>query len=98
MCGWVDDYLQLAHPDFVFGGNPGKCLREAQACAVEAFPLAFRTSGPHARDSRWRPLGAGEDPGQGTTASASPVCYLDTPDEEEFQPYWLDLPSLDANP
>ena len=90
VCGWIDDYLQLAHPDFILGGNSGISLREAQARALEAWPPAIKVSGAFFRDSRWRPLDAGEIPKSGIHEAASPVCYLNTPDPGEFAPYWLD--------
>lgn len=90
VCGWIDDYLQLVHPDFILGGNSGMSLREAQARALAAWPPALKASGAFSRDNRWRPLALGERPRNGLFESASPVCYLNTPDPGEFIPYWLD--------
>ena len=96
VCGWIDDYLQLAHPDFTLGANSGLSLREAQANALAARPMAVKALGVFLRDSRWRPLAAGENPPNGASAFASPVCYLSMPDPEEFEPYWLDPPAVGA--
>lgn len=90
VCGWIDDYLQLAHPDFMLGANSGLSLREAQTIALTACPVSERVMGTFFRDSHWRPLVAGETPRNGATAMASPVCYLSAPDPGEFEPYWLD--------
>jgi uncharacterized Zn finger protein (UPF0148 family) len=80
VCAWIDDFGQLVHPDFVVGANP-RSLREAQARARDLSASA------HARDPAWRPLAPGEHPRDGR--SASPICYLGTPEPEEFVPYWL---------
>lgn len=97
VCGWVDDFLQLAHPDFTLGANSGVSLREAQASALLAYPMTVKASGAFARDGRWRPLAVRETPRNAEAALASPVCYMDTPDPEEFEPYWLDPPSTEAD-
>lgn len=75
VCGWIDDFDQLVHPDFVIGANP-LSLREAQAKAT-----GLTHSGP--KDPKWRPLRKGEQP---RTESSSEVCALSTP--EVFAPYW----------
>ncbi len=88
VCGWVDDLLQLAQPDFVIGANSGLSLREAQTRARTAHPIAVREAGGFSRDSRWRPLFPSENP-TGSSGVASPVCYMVSPDPETFEPYWL---------
>ena len=96
VCGWVDDYFQLAHPDFMLGANSGLSLREAQASALAAFPMTVKVLGTFLRDSRWRPLAVNETPTNGASVFASPVCYLSLPDPEKFEPYWLVPPTLDV--
>ena len=91
VCGWVDDLLQLAQPDFVIGANTGLSLREAQSRALAAHPAAVREAGGFSRDARWRPLLPSEHPTEGFSA-ASPVCYMVSPDPETFRPYWLGAP------
>lgn len=81
VCGWIEDFEQLVHPDFVVGANSGVSLREAQVRARALISLT------HARDPAWRALRPGEDPSKGS--AASPVCYLGTPDPAGFVPYWL---------
>lgn len=80
VCGWIDDLGQLVQPDFVVGANP-RSLREAQVLARGLI------NSVHERDPKWRPLRPGEHPV--ASGSASPVCYLGTPDPDEFVPYWL---------
>jgi hypothetical protein len=77
VCGWIDDFDQLVHPDFVVGAN-GCSLREAQAKAA-----GIAHSG--AKDPRWRPLRKGEQP---RAEYASEVCAIGNPDRELFEPYW----------
>lgn len=84
VCSWIDDFGQLAHPDFVVGANT-LSLREAQARARELISSA------HPRDPAWRPLKPGEHPQD--RSSASPVCYLGTPEPDDFVPYWLSGPA-----
>jgi hypothetical protein len=88
VCGWVDDLLQLAQPDFAIGENAGVSLREAQTRALAAYPLPAREAGGFSRDARWRPLAPGEHP-TGAFSVASPVCYMVAPDPDTFEPYWL---------
>lgn len=88
VCGWVDDFEQLVHPDFTFGANSGRSLREAQSRALAKFPLGA-LAGEHTRDPRWRPLRAGEVP---RSEVASPVCYIGTPERDDFEPYWVVAP------
>lgn len=81
VCGWIEDFEQLVHPDFVVGANSGVSLREGQARAASLASLT------HVRDPAWRPLRPGEHPAEGN--AASPVCYLGTPERVGFVPYWL---------
>lgn len=100
VCGWIDDYFQLTHPDFILGANSGISLREAQAAVPGANPAAANVSGTFLKDSRWRPLASGETPCIGAAGLASPVCYLDTFEAEaaeDFEAYWLGPPLIDAN-
>ena len=89
VCGWVDDLVQLAQPDFGIGANPGLSLRQAQAAALDVHPLAVREAGPFLRHPAWRPLSPGEHPRTGASLLASEVCYMTAPDPEDFEPYWL---------
>lgn len=84
VCGWFDDFEQLVHPDLTYGANAGLTLRQAQAALAQAGQVA---SGQ--RDPRWRPLRPGESPAADPDGLSSPVCYIATPDPEEFEPYWL---------
>lgn len=90
VCGWIDDYFQLVHPDFVLGANSGLSLREAQRGALVAYPMITRASDTFLRDPNWRPLAPGETPRNSSFDLASPVCYLTAPGLEEFEPYWLE--------
>lgn len=92
VCGWVDDLVQLAQPDFAVGANVGLSLRLAQSRALAVHPLSVRKLGAFARSSRWRPLAPAEYPSSGSSGLASPVCYLIAPDPDTFQPYWLSPP------
>jgi hypothetical protein len=89
VCGWLDDFEQLVHPDLVYGANSGRSLREAQASALISFPASALQHGDFARDPLWRPLRAGETPPTEEGAPASPVCYISTPDPANYAPYWL---------
>jgi hypothetical protein len=84
VCGWFDDFEQLVHPDLTYGANAGRTLRQAQADALRAG-----TVGSQAQDSRWRPLGPDETPAADPHGLSSPICYIATPDPEDYQPYWL---------
>lgn len=55
VCGWEDDGVQLANPTSGGGAN-GRALAEAQAKALERFPLAMDVAKAHRRGRRWRPL------------------------------------------
>ncbi|HET7204918.1 MAG TPA: CPCC family cysteine-rich protein [Steroidobacteraceae bacterium] len=89
VCGWIDDFEQLAHPDLTYGANAGLSLRQAQARSLEALATApAARAATFARDARWRPLRAGETPPADPDGPASPVCYVGTPDPGEFVPYW----------
>ena len=77
VCGWVDDFDQLVHPDFVVGAN-ALSLREAQVRA-----RGISSSVP--KDPKWRPLRTGEQP---RADFASEVCAIGNPDRETFEPYW----------
>jgi Cysteine-rich CPCC len=94
VCGWVNDLVQLAQPDFVIGANPGLSLRRAQSGVLAIYPIAVRAVGTFSRDSRWRPLSLAEYPSTGSFTLASPVCYLTAPDPEMFEPYWLNPPPV----
>jgi hypothetical protein len=88
MCGWIDDYEQLVHPDLTYGSNAGRSLRQAQRDALARHPLDRSHAGDPVRDERWRPLGTDETPVADPHAPASPVCYVGTPDPRDYVPYW----------
>lgn len=87
VCGWIDDFEQLVHPDLTYGENPGLTLRQAQADAATQGNAASRAN--FVRDPAWRPLRADETPAADPNGLSSPVCYIATPDPEEYEPYWL---------
>ncbi|MFZ5443158.1 MAG: CPCC family cysteine-rich protein [Myxococcota bacterium] len=80
VCGWVDDFEQLVHADFL-GANGAVSLRQAQRRGASLTSLV------HARDPRWRPLRPGEE--SSTSSATSPTCYLVAPAPEDFVPWWL---------
>jgi len=84
VCGWFDDFEQLVHPDLTYGANAGLSLRQAQAAVAEADLVAGAP-----RDLRWRPLRPGETPAADPGGLSSPVCYIATPDPDDYEPYWL---------
>jgi hypothetical protein len=55
ICGWEDDAVQLANPTSGGGAN-SESLAEAQAKAMQRFPLQERVASGYRRDDRWRPL------------------------------------------
>ena len=81
VCGWVDDFEQLVHPDLTYGANAGLSLRQAQTRPLP--PVAG-----FVRDPRWRALRPGETPPPDPTGPSSPVCELAAPEPEDFVPYW----------
>jgi hypothetical protein len=83
VCGWIDDFEQLVHPDLTYGANAGSSLRLAQARAA----LVRERAGLE-RDPDWRPLRPDEVPVADPGGPASPVCYVATPDPADFVPYW----------
>jgi hypothetical protein len=89
LCGWVDDGVQLAQPDFTVGANVGLSLREAQQKALARYPRTVTERDGYAREPRWRPLLPGEGPRTSAFGPSSPVCYLDSDSLEESEPYWL---------
>jgi hypothetical protein len=95
VCGWVDDFVQLVQPDFSVGPN-GISLREAQRQAAGRVPAGAGAFRGYSRHPAWRPLAPGEYPEKGSSCSASPVCYLTTPDQDEFEPYWSSAPRSDS--
>jgi hypothetical protein len=88
VCGWVDDFDQLVHPDLGYGANAGLCLRQAQARAAQRLADDPGRSAGFERDARWRPLRADETPPADPAGPSSPVCYVGTPDRIDFVPYW----------
>lgn len=88
VCGWIDDFEQLAHPDLVYGANAGLSLRQAQVRSIAAPATAPARGTEFERDERWRPLRTGETPPADPDGLSSPVCYLGTPEPDEFVPYW----------
>ena len=89
VCGWVDDFEQLVHPDLTYGANTGQSLRQAQRQALARLPLDAATAATgQSRAACWRPLTAGETPVADPRAPSSPVCYIATPDPRDYVPYW----------
>jgi hypothetical protein len=88
MCGWIDDFEQLVHPDLVYGANSGLSLRQAQRRARERLATVVTATEDYARDPAWRALRDGETPVD-VGGPSSPVCYVGTPDRESYVPYWL---------
>ena len=88
VCGWVDDFEQLVHPDLGYGTNAGLSLRQAQGrFATRRAEEPGRAIG-FEREPRWRPLQPGETPLADPGGPSSPVCYLGTPDPADYVPYW----------
>lgn len=88
VCGWIDDFEQLVHPDLTYGANTGHSLRQAQREALARYPLDAVTEA-RPRAACWRPLAVGESPVADPQAPSSPVCYIATPDPGDYVPYWL---------
>jgi hypothetical protein len=88
VCGWVDDFEQLVHPDLGYGANPGLSLRQAQARAEGLLAATQDRANGVERDPGWRPLRSGETPVADPLGPSSPVCYLGTPDPADYVPYW----------
>jgi hypothetical protein len=88
VCGWIDDFEQLVHPDLTYGANAGHCLREAQHKALAQYPSDMPALAGYTRDAYWRPLEDGEEPVADPHAPSSPVCYIATPDPRDYVPYW----------
>lgn len=88
VCGWVDDFEQLVHPDLTYGANPGSSLRQAQRRAAELLAAAPERAARVERDPHWRLLRVGETPLPDPEGPSSPVCYLGTPDPADYVPYW----------
>ena len=59
VCGWEDDGVQLANPACGGGAN-GESLIEAQAAAIDEYPVSVEVADGFRRDRRWRPLNDGE--------------------------------------
>lgn len=88
ICGWLDDYEQLVHPDMTYGANAGLSLRQAQARTRSLRPGEGQRGEAFERDADWRPLRDGEMPAADRHAPSSPVCYIATPDPADYVPYW----------
>ena len=89
VCGWIDDFQQLIHPDITYGANTGLCLRRAQQTALAPPPEMTSRAAGYERDPQWRPLVQGELPIEDDAGPSSPVCYIATPDPDRYIPYWL---------
>lgn len=87
VCGWVDDFQQLVHPDITYGAN-GLCLRQAQHNFLAGLAVC-PPAAAYEHDVQWRPLMPGESPPWDDAAPSSPTCYLAMPDPEDYVPYWL---------
>jgi hypothetical protein len=59
LCGWEDDGVQLANPACGGGANR-ESLIEAQARALDRFPLSTSETAGISRSSLWRPLSESE--------------------------------------
>jgi uncharacterized Zn finger protein (UPF0148 family) len=55
VCGWEDDGVQLANPTSSGGAN-SKSLAEAQAKAIEQYPVNVEVANGYRRSFSWRPL------------------------------------------
>ena len=89
VCGWIDDFQQLIHPDITYGANTGLCLRQAQQTILASPSAIAARAADYERDAQWRPLMPGESPVVDAAGPSSPVCYVATPDPESYIPYWL---------
>ena len=90
VCGWINDFQQLVHPDITYGANAGLSLQQAQRRLCPGSPQDPEQADGFERDPAWRPLQHGENPDDATGGS-SPVCYIATPDPADYVPYWLRL-------
>ena len=77
-----------ARPGPADGANSGLSLRQAQARVAGLLAEAPDRAAGFARDTRWRPLRAGETPVADPFGPSSPVCYVGTPDRADYVPYW----------
>lgn len=59
VCGWEDDGVQLANPACGGGANK-ESLIEAQAAALQRYPLTQVEVAGFCRDNSWRPLSSAE--------------------------------------
>jgi hypothetical protein len=55
LCDWEDDGVQLANPTSEGGANK-ESLVQAQAAAVEKYPVHVQLAGSFRRSTSWRPL------------------------------------------
>jgi hypothetical protein len=55
VCGWEDDHVQLVNPRMGGGANR-ESLVEAQAAALQRFPIEMQMAEGFERDRTWRPL------------------------------------------
>lgn len=85
VCGWEDDHVQLAHPRMGGGANRVS-LVEAQASALERFPIEIRSVDGIERDPSWRPLREDEMAPR-TDTPRSGMEYFEAAAEEPV-PYW----------
>jgi hypothetical protein len=56
VCGWEDDYVQLADPEYRGGAN-GVSLADHQNASIQRFPAGIQEYGGYRRDPAWRPYG-----------------------------------------
>ena len=66
VCGWEDDHVQLANPRMGGGANR-ESLVEAQATALQRFPIEMKWAEGFERDRSWRPLREDEKAPRGDT-------------------------------
>ena len=59
VCDWEDDGVQLANPACEGGANR-ESLIQYQLKWLQKYPMAIKQVDEFDRDSRWRPLNAGE--------------------------------------
>lgn len=86
LCDWEDDHVQLAHPRMRGGANRVS-LVEAQAAALQRFPIEIRSVKGIERDPSWRPLREDEQvPGTHTPRSGKE--YFEAAAAEDPVPYW----------
>jgi hypothetical protein len=86
LCDWEDDPVQLAHPRLRGGANR-ESLVEAQAVALDRFPIEVEMAEGLRRDRTWRPLREDEQLSP-TEPPRSSVEYFHASLEGAVSYYW----------